>query len=318
MVIYDDEANGYRHQILPLAHCDPVVERAICTAAAFHLSQRSMPELRLPAERARAAIISKLSQSQTPDLSESTWATIILLIVSDLVTGHEQVLVLYKMLVAFMKARDEGASLPTSALGVFLNYQSRIISFFASPMLGESTALADFCQVSADPLGSLEKYSPRRQALLTLTAVEDHGPTVSRTKDLELADARTQLYSDINWRATQMYLLRASSASSPGQSNSVDAVMLGHVAGIRVLLEQVDPASPGAHTLVWPIFVAAAEARTRYDRNFFSAALRRIWDRTGYANVLRGLEALPGIWASQASKGPRWTAALPELKTVVM
>ena len=60
MLMYDDEANGYRRQILPLAHADPIVERAVCVAAAFHLS-RQVPELRLPAESGRAAIVSKLS-----------------------------------------------------------------------------------------------------------------------------------------------------------------------------------------------------------------------------------------------------------------
>lgn len=124
--MYDDEANGYRHQVLPLAHGDPVVERAVCIAAAFHLSQKSMPELRLPAETGRAAIISKLSsQTAAADLSDSTWATIILLIVADLVTGHEQVMTLCKMLVAFMEARGQQSNISTP-LGEFLYYQSRL------------------------------------------------------------------------------------------------------------------------------------------------------------------------------------------------
>lgn len=124
MLMYDDEANGYRHQILPLAHGDPVVERAVCISAAFHLA-RSMPELRLPAETGRAAVISKLSQTAATDLSDSTWATILLLIVADLVTGHEQVMTLCKMLVAFMGARKQQPSLSTP-LGDFLHSQSRL------------------------------------------------------------------------------------------------------------------------------------------------------------------------------------------------
>lgn len=128
MLMYDDEANGYRRQILPLAHCDPTIERAVCVAAAFHLSQR-MPELRLPAENGRAAIISKLSQT-SGDLSDKTWATIILLIVAELITGHEHVIELYKMLVAFLDARgqsmDQHSTGGGSPLGEFLYNQSRM------------------------------------------------------------------------------------------------------------------------------------------------------------------------------------------------
>lgn len=121
--MYDNEANGYRHQILPLAHCDPVVERAVCVAAAFHLSHR-MPELRLPAENGRAAIVRKLSEMSS-DLSDSAWAILVLLIVADLVTGHEHVITLYKMLVAFLDARGQQRR-TESPLSEFLYYQSKL------------------------------------------------------------------------------------------------------------------------------------------------------------------------------------------------
>lgn len=124
MLMYDDEANGYRRQILPLAHADPIVERAVCVAAAFHLS-RQVPELRLPAESGRAAIVSKLSSEV--DLSDSTWATLILLIVADLVTGHEHVLTLYKMLIAFLDAKGvTGDGEAGSPLQKFLFNQSKL------------------------------------------------------------------------------------------------------------------------------------------------------------------------------------------------
>lgn len=126
--MYDDETNGYRHQILPLAHCDPTLERAVCVAAAFHLSQR-MPELRLPAESGRAVIISKLSQT-SHELNDKTWATIVLLIVADLITGHEHVIELYKMLITFLDARgqlmEQHGMGGYSPLGEFLYNQSRM------------------------------------------------------------------------------------------------------------------------------------------------------------------------------------------------
>jgi hypothetical protein len=131
MLLFDDDSNGYRHQVLPLANTDPVVQRAVCVVAAFHLStSRAMPELRAPAESGRAAIISKLRETAVSagegTLSELTWATLLLLIVGDLVTGHEHVIVLYKMLRTFMDAypyRPDGRG---SKLLNFLYYQSRL------------------------------------------------------------------------------------------------------------------------------------------------------------------------------------------------
>lgn len=128
MLMYDDRTNGYRHQILPLAHSEPIVERAVCVAAAFHLSS-TRPELRLPAEQGRAAIIQKLS-AMSFDLSDPTWATILVLIVAELVTGHEHVLTLYKILVSFLDARSQAMGEHGLAggtpLGEFLLHQSKV------------------------------------------------------------------------------------------------------------------------------------------------------------------------------------------------
>lgn len=135
MIMYDDEANGYRNQILPIAHSNPIIERAVCVAAAFHLSSR-MPELRLPAESGRAAVISKLTQLST-DLGDTAWATILLMIVADLVTGHEHVVTLYKILVSFLDARSQAMGQSglsgNSPLGEFLYYQSRV--YDSQPLL---------------------------------------------------------------------------------------------------------------------------------------------------------------------------------------
>lgn len=128
MLMYDDEGNGYRHQILPLATSDSLVARAVCVVAAFHLSWW-MPQLRLPAESCRAAIISRLT-ALSFDLNDQTWATIILLIMADLVTGHEHAIMLYKMLAAFVDARTQakaqGRLSRASQLESFLHYQSQM------------------------------------------------------------------------------------------------------------------------------------------------------------------------------------------------
>jgi hypothetical protein len=128
MTLFDDERNGYRHHVLPFAVYDNVVQRAVSVAAAFHLSDR-MPKLRFPAEAGRAAIIQRLRETAVNDnnsqvFSETNWLTIILLIISDLVTGSEDVFILYKMLVPFLDgSKGRGDQTPMTK---FLEYQSRL------------------------------------------------------------------------------------------------------------------------------------------------------------------------------------------------
>ncbi|CAH0045741.1 unnamed protein product [Clonostachys solani] len=335
MLMYDDEGNGYRHQILPLATSDPMVARAVCVVAAFHLSWW-MPQLRLPAESCRAAIISRLTASSF-DLNDQTWATIILLIMADLVTGHEHAIVLYKMLAAFLDARtqvkSQGESSRASQLEGFLHYQSQMLSFFANPVLSESKALTGYGQVLGNPLESFEQYAPRRRH-----ALEQYPPAYDEAQSPRhsLGDSTTQLYGEIVREATQIYIHRArieeEARNSKSQSTTTTPqVQVEHnlvsttaipttscrIARMRRLLEQVDPSSPGAHTIAWPAFMAASEASKEEDRQFFCATLERVWASTRYANVLRGLNALPMIWERQRH-GERWTTVLPQLKTFVM
>jgi hypothetical protein len=127
MIFFDGEENGYRRHVLPFAVHDSVVQRAVSVAAAFHLSKR-MPELRAPAEAGRAAIIRRLTEDATVNgdqvFSETTRATIILLIVADLVTGTKEVLILYRMLMSLLSGRRKAQY--ATPLTEFLDYQSRM------------------------------------------------------------------------------------------------------------------------------------------------------------------------------------------------
>lgn len=217
-----------------------------------------------------------------------------------------------------------------SASGTSCQLTKFRISFFAHPTLAESRAITDFSHVLQDPRGSLDEPAPRRKLPLQFLIATSE----EQAWDRAISNARTKLYVDIVCEATEIYLLRASSGNNhmPVLSNPSeiagqppeerieplnDDILASRVAHVRHLFEQVDPAAPGSHTIVWPAFVAAAESRSLDDREFFSAVLRRIWESTGYSNVVRGLDALPQIWEGQ-TRGERWTAALPGLKTVVM
>lgn len=188
-------------------------------------------------------------------------------------------------------------------------------------------------QVFGNPLESFERYAPKRRH-----ALEQYPPAYDEAQNPQhsLSDSTTQLYGEIVREATQIYIQRArieeeASNSRPRSTSTTPQVQVEHnlvsttaipttscrVARMRRLLGLVDPSSPGAHTIAWPAFMAAAEANKEEDRQFFCATLERVWASTRYANVLRGLNALPMIWERQRH-GERWTTVLPQLKTFVM
>ena len=91
MVVLDNNFNGYRSLVLPMAMEDDLLRRAVGVVAAQHLS-RERPELQHAAEAGRAAVISRLrsdSLQQSADrlFNKFTWATLIVLLVGETVTG---------------------------------------------------------------------------------------------------------------------------------------------------------------------------------------------------------------------------------------
>lgn len=91
MVVLDDNTNGYRSLVIPMALEDDLLRRAVGVVAAQHLS-RQRPELQEAAEAGRAAVISRLrsdslQQSADKVFNKFTWATLIVLLVGETVTG---------------------------------------------------------------------------------------------------------------------------------------------------------------------------------------------------------------------------------------
>jgi len=106
MVVCDQGFNGYREVILPMAYQDDVIQRTVSVVAALHLS-RQRPDLLPCAESGRAAIIQRLRTDALGGRSDkvfnlSTWATIVLLLVGETVTGSSEFVHLYAMLTSFL------------------------------------------------------------------------------------------------------------------------------------------------------------------------------------------------------------------------
>lgn len=316
MVYIDGRSNGYRYEVLPFAYQDPLVQRAVCVTAAFHLAPK-YPEFLSPAEGGRTAIIRKLCQmaqfSDDSVLSNSTWATILLLMVGDLVTGHEDIMILYRMLVHLTSAWRQ-KTYPRSTLEEFMDYQSRLFEFFALPVAEESATVQSLQLICNDPLSSFEIYAPNREVDINSLDLASH-------ITLTLVDRAFRL-------ATKIYLGRAQCSVGTTSANkitpgfmstdtwTVDMCREDLLVEMRHLLEAVPPGATGAHVLVWPIFVAALESGGSELGEFFVGKLRFIWETTGYANVKKAMEALPEIW--RRSRSERWTLCLPSVSTVVM
>lgn len=203
------------------------------------------------------------------------------------------------------------------------------ISFFAYPFLGESKAITDISYIFKDPPAASEQLAPRQHMPLEFLVAMNE----AQASQMTLVDSRTQLYIDIVGEATEIYRLRVNTPDSGSRTTSSAVTQSPQsregpplwpasddeirLASLRCLFEQVDCFAPGSHTIVWPAFVAAAESQSDDDRAFFVSILQSIWEWTRYANVLKGLDALPGIWAEQ-KLGRNWTSMLSTLKTVVM
>jgi len=129
MVVFDDKFNGYRKFLLPLAYQDDLVQRAVSVVAAFHLSAKR-PDLLPLAETGRSEIIKRLradafAGESNKVFSMSTWATIILLLVGETVTGSQDFIHLYRMLTNLLSHTSLSGAEPSPERG-FLLQQSRM------------------------------------------------------------------------------------------------------------------------------------------------------------------------------------------------
>lgn len=143
MVILDKVSNGYREFILPMALQDEVLCRAVAVVAAQHLSQ-GHPALELAAEKGRTAVISRLRRDASlasQVFNEFTWATLIVLLVGETVTGNADYSFLVQMLLCL--SNNEAVRTKESPLARFLRAQTHmsVIEDVPIPYLGGFSGL---------------------------------------------------------------------------------------------------------------------------------------------------------------------------------
>ncbi|KAH4812866.1 hypothetical protein HBI73_035310 [Parastagonospora nodorum] len=299
MVIVDTAANGYREIILPMALEDEVLRRAVGVVAAQHLS-RERPDMQQAAEAGRAAIISRLrkdASSATPEqvFNKFTWATLVVLLVGETVTGSADYSFLVQMLLCLSTSRR--AEYQRSPVTRFLQTSTNLFELLGLPLLGEHHGMLalqrfshweDWLTCEQFPEGS-ESQRILDEICLCFAAASDiytRRATSEEAESSRLARLHPHTFDDLNLK------------------NLMERISL------------IPPCSPGAHALVWPCFVAGAETADPGQRAFFVEYMNSIYARTKFRNIPTAVRSLENIWARKGGK--RWTQCLPELSNVLV
>ncbi|KAE8371989.1 hypothetical protein BDV26DRAFT_111831 [Aspergillus bertholletiae] len=285
MVIFDNVSNGYRDIFLPLACEDEVLRGAIRVVAAQHLALRH-PGFQDIAEIGRTAIISRLRHDSLQATSDSnfnlrTWATLIVLLVGETITGSPE----YSHLLRTLSLMPSLCQMEATPAYHFLVQQTHMFQFLGQPLLNESQGM--------DALG----FHPSRY----LDWTDYELPPESRHN--RILSVVRQAFIE----ASQIYILRATTNHN----------LWDRLESLKQLVSRVDPDEQGAHALVWVCFIAAADSTDPAHRHYFTERMNQVFARTKFQNIVAAVGTLPDIWARQGSE--RWTSNLIQLTpTLVM
>ncbi|EXJ71217.1 uncharacterized protein A1O5_05023 [Cladophialophora psammophila CBS 110553] len=285
MVVMDGKFNGYRDLILPLAFEDQLVRSAVCVVAMYHLAYQR-PELQYRAEAGFQSLISELrlrTSTQADLVDIAAWTTIIILLTGETITGGTNLPYLFKILQYLADANTRDGR--DSVMHAFLTEQTRMMTLFAQPLLGESSGTLT---LSARPAAYFDFIS--NAAIFHPKLAPQIG-----------------MYKSAIHMACNIYLKRVT--SGPPHCETVT-----DLERLKKLCEQIHPATPGHHTLVWVYFIAAAESSTLKHRDFFTMRLQEVFSRTRFHNIPTALAALQEFWKVQSER--RWTEILPEVMPV--
>ncbi|CAI7677490.1 unnamed protein product [Penicillium manginii] len=281
MVVLDHVGNGYRDIILPLACSHDLLRRAVGVVAAQHFAL-SHPSFQGAVDQGRADIISQLRQDAfqaSPDhvFNQGTWATIIVLLVGETITGSSE----YGHLLQTLLCLFQHIGHLNSSTTRFLTQQTHMFEFLGQPLLGETQG------INALRL-PLENY---------LDWICYDLPSDSEDSNL-LFRLRMAFI-----KASHIYLGRTSSDEDQWQL----------IENLKELVSQIDPERVGAHALVWVCFIGAADSTDPEHRKFFINRLKQVFTKTRFNNILSAINALPGIWRQKGSWTRNLTLTAPTL-----
>ncbi|TFB00183.1 hypothetical protein CCMA1212_007592 [Trichoderma ghanense] len=292
MVVFDFHGNGYRDILLPLACEDELVGQAISVIAAFHLSQRA-PQMRMAAEVGQHAILSKLfrdSLQLEPRrlFSLSTWATILVLLVGETITGANNYVHLLEILSNLAQSSDSVPSLSPITRG-FIKEQTRMFELFGFPLSSETKGIQTLSKQPDYYLDFMSSYPSLSQDPQQYANVAVMKEAIKQACDL--------------YRNRAMHLI--------SQEESIQSVER-----LKETVIDLDPSVDGCHALVWTYFVAAAESILPEHRDFFSTRLQSLYSCTEFGTIPIAVQSLQHIWANQGSQ--RWTEVVTRQRPILI
>ncbi|KAH0490889.1 hypothetical protein TgHK011_002336 [Trichoderma gracile] len=292
MVVFDFHGNGYRDILLPLACEDELVGQAISVIAAFHLSQRA-PQMRMAAEVGQHAILSKLfrdSLQLEPRrlFSLSTWATILVLLVGETITGANNYVHLLEIL-SNLAQSSESVQYLSSTTRDFIKEQTRMFELFGFPLSSESKGIQTLSKQPDYYLDFMSSY-----------------PSLSRDPQQY---ANVAVMKEAIKQACDLYRNRAMHLISREES-------IQSVERLKETVFDLDPSVDGCHALVWTYFVAAAESILPEHRAFFSTRLQSLYSCTEFGTIPIAVQSLQHIWANQDSQ--RWTEVVTRQRPILI
>ncbi|KAL7893208.1 hypothetical protein HDV64DRAFT_156077 [Trichoderma sp. TUCIM 5745] len=292
MVVFDFSGNGYRNILLPLACEDELVGQAISVIAAFHLSQQA-PHMRMAAEVGQQAILSKLfhdSLQLEPKklFSLSTWATILVLLVGDTITGANNYVHLLEILSNLAKMSDSVESLSRTTRE-FIREQTRMFELFGFPLSSETKGLQMLSKRPDYYLGFMSSSPSLNQDPEQYANVSVMKEAIRQACDL--------------YRNRALHLI-------------TDEESIQSVERLRETVLDLDPSVDGSHALVWTYFVAAAESILPEHREFFSHRLQSLYSCTHFGTIPIAVQTLEHIWANQGTQ--RWTQVVTRQRPILI
>ncbi|KAH7193812.1 uncharacterized protein B0J16DRAFT_336048 [Fusarium flagelliforme] len=323
MVAIDGVHNDWRHLLLPLAQQDELVMDAVLTVSAFHFHINKLQNTLRQSKQQYNAFGTRTYDSYVPDpyqllgrtlqglrirqelnsgdqtTQHSVLITLLLLMTSVLVTGGSDFPMLLRMLESALDAIGGKEGLGTGILAGFIMRELHKIRVYAAPHLGEEMGL---------PMLSSQARTDQLFGCLNhcLQLYPEHSPLFSQVADLVYQARDIYLQQVLSDQTTNFFDLDP----IPANPSSV-----ARVQRFIETLAQIPHTSPVAHMLIWTTFVAASDAQLDEHKMFFEDVLRRHHKRSGFGNLLKGIEALKRIWGRKP--GERWTTLLPQTKVLV-
>ncbi|WXC56560.1 hypothetical protein SNK03_002493 [Fusarium graminearum] len=275
--------NGYRDLILPRAETDPLVRKAVLLVVEQHLSLQNGTSISLDPAAYTSLVRELISRSHqcAPQDDDSALTALLLLHIREMISGSDNFRLIYGSLRVVVNALAARSEDKRTDLRTFLQLQILRVCLFGESLFNETNGV-HFIQAQ------------QRACLEFITWCDRFHP--------ELKDLLSQL-ANLTTLACNIYVQRAIFNPPPEET-------IHMIEEFKQSLGEVDAYADivGRHLLAWPCFIVAAESSTADHRQFFLDKLISLHNTTGSWNLLRAIDQVKEIWASQSSI--RWTSML--------